>query len=177
MHPPGRLPAPVARTGQCARCPRNGEYKGSRVCTRATAASGPPTRPEWISASAGIGFPSKKPCNSSQPRSCRAAIWLWVSDLSQPETLSLRLLPVLLIVTQFISQKMTPNPGMDPTQQKVMLIMPVMLGYFFYFQPAGLVLYWLTSNLVGIAQQWLLNRGTPAPLAVTVPAAKKKNRN
>src|ERR1043166_1762472 len=108
----------------------------------------------------------------------RGASWLWVPDLSQPETLSIRVLPVLLIVTQFLSQKMTPSPGMDPAQQKMMLIMPLALGFMFYYQSAGLVLYWLTGNLVGIAQQWLLNRSTPTPAVVDVkPVPKKKSRN
>jgi len=45
----------------------------------------------------------------------------------QPETIALRVLPILLIVTQFLQQRMTPSPGMDPTQQKMMLIMPLFL--------------------------------------------------
>jgi YidC/Oxa1 family membrane protein insertase len=109
----------------------------------------------------------------------RGAHWLWVTDLSQPESLAIRVLPILLIITQFLSQKMTPSPGMDPAQQKMMLIMPIVLGYMFYFASAGLVLYWLTGNLVGIVQQMLLNRGGPPPAVVDVKPAsnKKKNRN
>jgi YidC/Oxa1 family membrane protein insertase len=105
----------------------------------------------------------------------RGASWLWVHDLSQPETLAIRVLPVLLVVTQFLQQKMTPSPGMDPSQQKMMLFMPLVLGYMFYYQSAGLVLYYMTGGLVGIAQQWLLNRGTPPPaVAVPSPSQKKK---
>jgi len=105
----------------------------------------------------------------------RGAEWLWVSNLAEPETLAIRLLPILLVVTQFISQKMTPQPGMEPSQQKIMMFMPLMFGYMFWYASAGLVLYWLTSNVVSIAQQWLLNRNTPAPaLAVVVPPKKKK---
>jgi YidC/Oxa1 family membrane protein insertase len=109
----------------------------------------------------------------------RGASWLWVHDLSQPETLAIRMLPVILIATQFLQQRMTPQPGVDPSQQKtMMLLMPVMMGYIFYFLSSGLVLYYLTSNLVGIAQQLLLNRATPAPIPVDVKlASKKKNRN
>jgi YidC/Oxa1 family membrane protein insertase len=107
----------------------------------------------------------------------RGAGWLWVPDLSQPETLAIRALPVLLIVTQFLQQKMTPSPGMDPAQQKMMMIMPLALGYMFYFASSGLVLYWLTSNIVGIAQQLILNRGTAPPAAPPAPAPKKKSRN
>lgn len=106
----------------------------------------------------------------------RGANWLWVHDLSQPETLPIRMLPVILIVTQFLTQKMTPSPGVDPSQQKMMMLMPLVLGYMFYFAPSGLVLYWLTSNLVGILQQWMLNRGAqPAPAVVEAkPAPKRK---
>jgi YidC/Oxa1 family membrane protein insertase len=105
----------------------------------------------------------------------RGAPWLWVGDLSQPETMAIRMLPLLLVITQFMSQKMTPTPGADPTQQKMMMLMPLMFGYMFWWASAGLVLYWLTSNVVGIGQQLLLNRITPAPAtAVVVPPKKKK---
>ena len=106
----------------------------------------------------------------------RGASWLWVHDLSQPETLAIRMLPVILIITQFLTQRMTPTPGADPAQQKMMMFMPLVLGYMFYFAPSGLVLYWLTGNLVGILQQWLLNRGgTPPPAVVEAkPAPRKK---
>ena len=84
------------------------------------------------------------------------------------------MLPVLLVVTQFLQQKMTPSPGMDPAQQKMMLFMPLVLGYIFYYLSAGLVLYYMTGGLVGVAQQWLLNRGTPAPAVIPSPPQKKK---
>ena len=109
----------------------------------------------------------------------RGASWLWATDLSQPDTIwGIHWLPVVLVVTQFVTQKMTPSPGMDPAQQKMMLFMPLMFGYMFYFASSGLVLYWLTGNIVGIGLQWLLNKMTPAPPAVQVipPAPKKKGR-
>ena len=110
----------------------------------------------------------------------RGASFLWVHDISQPEAgffgglgAPIRLLPVILVLTQFISQKMTPpSPGVDPTQQKMMMFMPLMMGFFFYGASAGLVLYWLTSNLAGIAQQWILNRNTPVPVVDTGPKKK-----
>jgi YidC/Oxa1 family membrane protein insertase len=109
----------------------------------------------------------------------RGAPWLWVHDLSQPETLAIRLLPVLLVATSFLMQKMTPTPGVDPAQQKMMMFMPLMFGYIFYFFSAGLVLYYLTSNVVGIVQQWLLNRGgtPPAQVVDVKPVPKKKGRS
>jgi YidC/Oxa1 family membrane protein insertase len=109
----------------------------------------------------------------------RGASWLWATDLSQPDTIvGIHWLPVILVITQFVTQKMTPSPGMDPAQQKMMLFMPLMFGYMFYFASSGLVLYWLTGNIVGIGLQWLLNKMTPAPPAVQVipPAPKKKGR-
>ncbi len=110
----------------------------------------------------------------------RGASWLWVHDLSRPETLAIRLLPILLLVTQFLTQQMTPaSPGMDPAQQKMMKFMPLIFGYIFYFQASGLVLYWLTGNLVGILSQYATNKMMPAmavtPTVIDVkPVPKKK---
>ena len=100
----------------------------------------------------------------------RHAPWLWVTDLSAPETLPIHLLPVILVVTQFLTQKMTPAAGVDPNQQKMMLIMPVMFGFMFYSLSSGLVLYYLTSNLVGIAQQLIINRFMPVAVTPALPA-------
>jgi YidC/Oxa1 family membrane protein insertase len=110
----------------------------------------------------------------------RGAHWLWVTDLSQQEALAIHVLPIILVATQFLTQRMTPTPGVDPSQQKMMMMMPLVMGYMFYFASSGLVIYWLTGNVVGVAQQWLLNRGAPAPAAKIVdvkPVPKKKNRN
>jgi YidC/Oxa1 family membrane protein insertase len=100
----------------------------------------------------------------------RHANWLWVSDLSQPEHFALHPLPLIMVVTSFALQKMTPTPaGGDPNQQKMMQMMPLMYLFFFWYQSSGLVLYWLTGNVVGIAQQWFFNKtvipvaSTPAP--------------
>jgi YidC/Oxa1 family membrane protein insertase len=103
----------------------------------------------------------------------RGAHWLWVTDLSQPEALAIHMLPVLLIVTQFLTQRMTPSPGMDPSQQKMMMVMPLIFGYMFYFASSGLVLYWLTGNVVAVAQQWALNRISPPPVVAKVVSNKK----
>jgi YidC/Oxa1 family membrane protein insertase len=107
----------------------------------------------------------------------RGAHWLWITDLSQPEQLPIHILPLIMIVSQFIMQKMTPNPGMDPSQAKMMMFMPLMFGFLFYNFSSGLVLYWLTSNLVQIGQQWAVNRMMPAPLPPPPPApARKKGK-
>jgi YidC/Oxa1 family membrane protein insertase len=106
----------------------------------------------------------------------RGAHWLWVTDLSQPEQLAIRVLPVIMIITQFMQQQMTPAPGMDPSQAKMMKLMPLMFGFIFYNMAAGVVLYWLTSNVVGIATQWTINKTMPPPPApVAKLAPKKKN--
>jgi YidC/Oxa1 family membrane protein insertase len=105
----------------------------------------------------------------------RGAEWLWVTDLSRPESLAIRVLPIAMIVSQFIMQKMTPSTSADPMQQRMMLMMPLFLGFMFYGMSSGLVLYWLTGNLVGIAQQWFFNRGSVAlPVPVQAPKAKTK---
>lgn len=99
----------------------------------------------------------------------RHAPWLWVPDLSSPESLPIHLLPIILIATQFFSQRLTPTAGVDPNQQKMMMFMPLLFGFMFYYASAGLVLYWLTSNLVGIAQQLVINRFMQAPAAPPPP--------
>jgi YidC/Oxa1 family membrane protein insertase len=108
----------------------------------------------------------------------RSASWFWVHDLSQPETFAIRILPILMIITGFIMQKMTPTAGGDPAQQKMMAFMPLMMGFFFWKASSGLVLYWLTGNLVGIAQQWFFNKTmTPVPKGViNVPTKKVSGR-
>ena len=107
----------------------------------------------------------------------RGAHWLWVTDLSQPETLAIHILPVVMVVSQFVMQKMTPNPSVDPAQAKMMQFMPLMFGFFFYSMSSGLVLYWLTGNLVGILQQMLMNRLMPTAPAPPPQAVIKKKKN
>jgi YidC/Oxa1 family membrane protein insertase len=101
----------------------------------------------------------------------RHASWLWVGDLSQPEHFAIRFLPLIMVVTSFGLQKMTPPPATgDASQQKMMQFMPLMYLFFFWSASSGLVLYWLTGNLVGMAQQWFFNK-TAGP--VEVVAAQK----
>jgi YidC/Oxa1 family membrane protein insertase len=108
----------------------------------------------------------------------RGAHWLWVTDLSQPEHIPIRILPITMIVTQFIMQKMTPATTMDPAQQKMMMFMPLMFGFMFYGLSSGVVLYWLTGNVVGIAQQVLFNKISAPALALPPPpkTIKKSGR-
>ena len=87
----------------------------------------------------------------------RQAHWLWIHDLSSADPWYL--LPITMAVSMFVLQKMTPQGGIDPAQQKMMnLMMPVMMGVFFFKLPAGLNLYYALSNVIMIGQTWLMNR-------------------
>jgi YidC/Oxa1 family membrane protein insertase len=87
----------------------------------------------------------------------RHASWLWIHDLSSPDPW--HLLPIGIIITMLLTQRMTPQPGMDPSQQKMMtFMMPLMLGVISWNLAAGLCLYWSEGNLIAIAQQAVMNR-------------------
>ncbi len=82
----------------------------------------------------------------------RNAPWLgWITDLSTPDPYYI--LPIVMAITMFIQTKLNPPPP-DPIQAKVMMAMPIVFSVFFFFFPAGLVLYWLVNNVLSIAQQW-----------------------
>ena len=86
----------------------------------------------------------------------RNAPWtLWVTDLATPDAWFI--LPALMMATMFIQYKLNPTPP-DPVQAKVMMLMPFIFGAMFFFFPAGLVLYWLTNNILSIAQQWYVTK-------------------
>ncbi len=87
----------------------------------------------------------------------RHAPWLWIHDLSSPDPW--HILPIGIIITMLLTQRMTPQPGMDPSQQKMMtLMMPLMLGVISWNLAAGLCLYWSEGNLIAIVQQAVMNR-------------------
>ena len=87
----------------------------------------------------------------------RHAHWLWIHDLSARDPYFL--LPILMVVSMFAMQKMTPQTGMDPAQQKMMtLMMPLMMGFIFFNLAAGLNLYYAETNLIQMAQQAVMNR-------------------
>ncbi len=105
----------------------------------------------------------------------RGAPWLWVGDLAQPEAGMIRYLPILMLITQVLMQKMTPTAGGDQSQQKLMMtMMPIVLVVMFYSASSGLVLYWLTGNVVGIVQQYFFNKLAPVSAPVQAVTAKKK---
>jgi len=93
----------------------------------------------------------------------KGAKFLWVKDLSLPDTIfsltipslpviPVNILPLIMGVTMVWQQKLTPST--DPQQAKMMMIMPVIFTFMFYSFPSGLVLYWLVNNILSIAQQY-----------------------
>ncbi len=98
-------------------------------------------------------------------------IW-WIKDLSIYDPLFIT--PILMGITQFVQTKMTPSTA-DPTQQRIMLLMPLIFMFMFIWAPSGLVLYWTVSNLWAIGQQALTNRLIgPAPQRTVRPPAERK---
>jgi YidC/Oxa1 family membrane protein insertase len=87
----------------------------------------------------------------------RHAHWLWLPDLQAADPL--HILPILMVVSQFLVQFYTPSPGVDPQQQKMMaFVMPAFSGYICWTYFSGLALYWAVGNLINIAQQTVMNR-------------------
>ncbi len=84
-----------------------------------------------------------------------APFMLWITDLSALDPYYV--LPILMTVTMVLQTRMNPVPP-DPVQAKVMQVMPFVFSVFFFFFPAGLVLYWLVNNILSIAQQWQIQR-------------------
>ena len=80
---------------------------------------------------------------------------LWIEDLSVMDPYFL--LPFMMGATMFIQQKLNPAPP-DPMQAKIMQWMPVVFTFFFIFFPAGLVIYWVSNNILSIAQQWYITK-------------------
>jgi YidC/Oxa1 family membrane protein insertase len=86
----------------------------------------------------------------------RNAPWIgWIQDLAVPDPWFI--LPLLMTASSLFQVWLNP-PAADPMQQRMMWMMPVIFGVMFFFFPAGLVLYWLTNNILSIAQQWWINR-------------------
>ncbi|TXT29329.1 MAG: preprotein translocase subunit YidC [Rhodocyclaceae bacterium] len=86
----------------------------------------------------------------------RDAPWiLWIKDLASADPYYI--LPVIMMVSMFVQTKLNPTPP-DPIQAKVMMAMPLIFGFMFFWFPAGLVLYWVVNNVLSIAQQWQITR-------------------
>jgi len=87
----------------------------------------------------------------------RQSHWFWLPDLSSADPY--HILPIVMIVSQFLVQFYTPSPGVDPQQQKMMaFMMPAVSGYMTWNYASGLALYWTIGNLISIIQQSVMNR-------------------
>lgn len=105
----------------------------------------------------------------------RHAPWIgWIQNLTAPDPYFI--LPVLNIAVMWITQKLTPMVGMDPMQQRMMQMMPLIFGVMMIFFPAGLVLYWVTNGVLSLLQQWYMLRkyGDPPSATAKPPPLPKK---
>jgi len=102
----------------------------------------------------------------------RQAPWFaWIQDLTARDPYFI--LPVINVAVMWFTQKLTPAPGMDPMQAKMMQFMPLVFGVMMAFVPSGLVLYWVTNGSLGLLQQWwMLKRHGEAATAGGGGAAK-----
>jgi YidC/Oxa1 family membrane protein insertase len=109
----------------------------------------------------------------------RQAHWGWLTDLSAPDPL--HILPIIIIATMFLTQFITPSPGMDPAQRRMMAIMmPVIFGFTLWQYASGLALYWCTGNLINLAIQISINQshiGKEMHAIAAKRAAKRAGKN
>jgi len=106
----------------------------------------------------------------------RNAPWvLWVHDLAAPDTslgvwfgVPVGILPIFMTLTTVLQTALNPAPP-DPMQAKLMWIMPLAFSVMFFFFPSGLVLYWITNNVLSIAQQWIINTRMGVPPQFNLP--------
>ena len=100
----------------------------------------------------------------------RGAPWmLWIRDLSAPDPFFI--LPVVMTLTTMLQTALNPAPP-DPMQAKLMWFMPLIFSVMFFFFPAGLVIYWITNNILSIAQQWVINTRMGVPPQFNLPKFK-----
>ena len=109
--------------------------------------------------------------------SLRHAKFLWVKDLSEADTcyifnlfgllhfdlpsiLQVGIWPIFMGISMFIQQKMTPQVGVDKSQEKMFLLMPLMFVFMMSGLPAGLIIYWTFSNILSMIQQYYINKNT-----------------
>jgi YidC/Oxa1 family membrane protein insertase len=102
----------------------------------------------------------------------RGAPWIgWIKDLATPDPWFV--LPVVMTLTTMLQTALNPTPP-DPMQAKMMWIMPLAFSVMFFFFPAGLVVYWITNNVLSIAQQWMINKSMGVPPQFNLPDFLKK---
>ena len=108
----------------------------------------------------------------------RQAHWGWLHDLAAPDPL--HILPIFVILSMFTTQYLSPSPGVDPAQQKMMaFMMPVMFGFIMWNIGSGVALYWAAGNVINTVQQLIMNRtgtGKQMRLEAAKRAAKKLSR-
>ncbi len=109
----------------------------------------------------------------------RQAHWFWLTDLSMPDPL--HILPIFIIVSMFLVQFLTPSPGMDPMQRRMMAIMmPAIMGFTLWHFASGLALYWITGNIINLMIQLAINQskiGKEMHEIAARRAAKKNGAN
>jgi YidC/Oxa1 family membrane protein insertase len=106
----------------------------------------------------------------------RQAPWMWLHNLAAPDPL--HILPVFFIVTMFLVQYLTPSPGMDPAQQKMMAFtMPVFFGFMTWNLSSGLALYWAFGNVINVIQQTVMNRTGIGKQMREIAARRAAKRN
>ncbi|MBS7808750.1 membrane protein insertase YidC [Variovorax sp. PCZ-1] len=104
----------------------------------------------------------------------RGAPWIgWITDLSVPDPWFI--LPVVMAATTMLQTALNPTPP-DPLQAKLMWYMPLIFSVMFFFFPAGLVLYWITNNVLSIAQQWMINKSMGVPPQFNLPWKKAEEK-
>ena len=100
----------------------------------------------------------------------RNAPWIgWIQDLSAPDPYFI--LPVIMTLSTLLQTALNPAPP-DPMQAKLMWFMPLIFSVMFFFFPSGLVLYWITNNILSIAQQWMINTRMGVPPQFNLPKFK-----
>ena len=100
----------------------------------------------------------------------RSAPWMgWIHDLSAPDPFFI--LPVIMTLTTLLQTALNPAPP-DPMQAKLMWFMPLVFSVMFFFFPSGLVVYWITNNILSIAQQWIINTRMGVPPQFNLPSFK-----
>ena len=106
----------------------------------------------------------------------RQAHWFWLTDLSMPDPL--HILPILIVLTMFLVQYITPSPGMDPMQRRMMaIIMPAIMGFTLWHFASGLALYWVTGNIINLLIQVGINQSSMGKEmhAIAARRAQKKS--
>ena len=103
----------------------------------------------------------------------QAPFIFWIHNLAAKDPYYI--LPVIMGLSMFVQQKLSPSTG-DPTQQKVMMFLPVVFTVLFFNFPSGLVLYWTVNNIISITQQWWIFKRFEQGKYTSKPHKKKKNK-